>query len=280
MRSGMSLSDRVGYEMKSFSGEYAVYGNDFKGNMVKMNCDSPWESASCIKVPILCEFARRVHQGTIDLSQRLKVTDFNRVGGSGLLKSLSDGIELPIIDIATLMIIVSDNTATNMMIEFLGIDNINECVSELGLKQTLLHNKIDFAKYTRLGTTTAREYGQLFEIIYQKKLYSKPVSEMVIDILSKQKYNTIMTRNLPQWLLDSENTGDDVSLKVISKSGSLDECRNDGGLIYTPYGAFVAVVFTRNFKDPIFYNDHEAYHFAPKITRLLFDHYISREGMF
>jgi len=276
----LTLENRIDYEMKSFSGEYAVYANDFNGSKIEINADEKWETASCIKVPILFEFARQLHKNSVTLKEKLKYEKKDFIIGSGILRSLSLGIELPILDVATLMIIVSDNIATNMMIDLLGIDNINECMKELGLKDTVLHNKIDFSKYDKIGTTTSREYGRLFEILYKKELYSEEISDLIIDILSKQHYNAIMSRDLPQWLLDSENTNEEEIIKIISKSGSLDDCRNDGGIIFTPYGGFVSVVFTKNFKDKIFYSDHEAYRFAPKVTRLLFDQYISKEGNF
>lgn len=280
MNKYLTLENRIDYEMKSFSGEYAVYANDLKGNLIEINCDELYETASCIKVPILCEFARQVHNNKLDMNQKLKYKEEDYVTGSGVLRSLSIGLELSILDIATLMIIVSDNIATNMMIELLGIDNINDCMKELGLKNTKLHNKLDFEKYDKLGTTTAREYGQIFEMINNKTLFSKELSEILIDILAKQHYNSIMSKELPQWLLDSENTYEEEIIKIISKSGSLDDCRNDGGVVYTPYGGFVAVVFTKNFKDKIFHAGHESYRFAPKITRLLFDQFITKEGMF
>ena len=156
------------------------------------------------------------------------------------------------------MIIISDNIATNMMIDLLGIDNINNTCNDLGLKDTVLHNKIDFEKYPKLGTTTPKDYGRLFEMIYKEELWSKELSQEMIEIFKKQHYNTMLTRNLPQYFLDSENTGDEELFSIASKSGSMDACRNDGGIVYTPYGGYVIALFTKEFVDNLYYNDHES----------------------
>lgn len=178
------------------------------------------------------------------------------------------------------MIIISDNVATNMMIDLLGIDNINNTCSDLGFKDTLLHNKIDFDKYPKLGTTTPKDYGRLFEMIYKKELWSEDLSQEMIEIFKKQHYNTILTRDLPQYFLDSENTGDEELFTIASKSGSMDACRNDGGIVYTPYGAYVISLFTKDFVDNLYYNDHEAYRFGGKVSRLIFDQYLGLKGQF
>lgn len=266
--------------MKSFSGNYAVYANDWAGNVIDVSADDVWETASCIKVPILLTLLNQIDNGEVSETLILTREDKHTVGGSGILRALSIGLQLPILDVATLMIIVSDNIATNMLIDFLGVDTINSFMKSLGLKHTKLLHEIDFEKYDDLGQTTAREYGSLFERIHDKSLFSESISNKAIEILSKQHYNTLMTKGLPQWLLDSENTNDEEIIKVISKSGSLDNCRNDGGVIYTPYGDFVSVVFTKDFSDKVYHNNHESYRFGPRISRLLFDQYIALEGKF
>ncbi len=271
------LINRIDYEMKSFSGRYAVYANDFKSN-IEVNSDELWESASCIKTFILAALMHEVNQGNLDLDNQLTYKKEHHVNGSGILQSLSVGLELPIRDVATLMIIVSDNIATNMLIDLIGLSTINDHICVLGFSQTKLFNKLDFDQYSRLGQTTAREYGQLFEMIYKGSIYTKKLCCEMLDILSKQHYNSLLSRKLPQWLLDAENTGEEEVLKIASKSGSMDNCRNDGGVIFTPFGDFIVVVFTKDFKDKIYYSDHESYRFAPNITRMLFDQFIAKKG--
>ena len=141
-----------------------------------------------------------------------------------------------------------------------------------------LHNKLDFEKYKLLGTTTPQDYGRLFEMIAQGQLWSAEISQEMVEILRKQHYNRMLTKNMAQYLAP-EDDGEEL-IYIASKSGSMNACRNDGGIVYTPYGNYVVVVFTKEFSDPLYYNDHESYHFGARISRLLFDQYIAREGSF
>jgi beta-lactamase class A len=90
----------------------------------------------------------------------------------------------------------------------------------------------------------------------------------------------MLTRDLPQYYLDSENTGDEELIYIASKSGSMNACRNDGGIVSTPYGAYAIALFTKEFMDSLYYDDHESYRFGGKVTRLMFDNYISLKGKF
>lgn len=276
----LTLASRIKAINYSFSGTMGVYANDFKGNIIEVNADECFETASCIKVPILAALLRRVHEGMLNLKDKIDYKQENYVNGSGILRALSVGLELSILDFATLMIIVSDNIATNTLIELLGIDMINETCERLGLKETRLHNKIDFEAYRQLGTTTPREYAKIFELAYEKKLWDAEMSDLFVEILKKQHYNTMLTKDLTPYYFNSEDTGDEELISIASKSGSMDACRNDGGLFYTPYGGYAITILTKDFRDPLYYSEHESYQFGPKVSRLILDHYLSREGSF
>src|SRR5665647_3032405 len=104
----ISIESRIKAINYSFSGIMGIYADDFKGNTIEINADEEFETASCIKVPILVELLRNINEGKICLTDKLKYNKENFVVGSGILRSLSYGLELSIIDYATLMIIVSD----------------------------------------------------------------------------------------------------------------------------------------------------------------------------
>lgn len=276
----LSLKSRIEAEVYNFSGKIGLYANDFNGNIIEINSNEKFETASTIKVFILAELYRQIHEGKIDSNEILKYNEENYVVGSGVLRSLDPGVEMTAKSVATLMIIISDNIATNMLIERLGVDNINKTCRDLGLNDTVLHNKIDFRTYDKLGTTTPRDYGKFFEMLYKKELWSKEVSEEMIGILKEQQYNTILTRDLPQYFLDSENTGDEELIYIASKSGSMDACRNDGGIIQTPFGGYVISIFTKDFSDNLYHSNHESYRFGAKVSRLMFDQYLALNGAF
>ena len=276
----LSLETRIKAEVTSFSGDLSLYANDFKGNIIDINADEKFEAASTIKTYILIDLFRKVFEGKKDLNEKLQYTEENFVEGSGILRSLDYGVELTVKDYATLMIIVSDNVATNVVIDYLGIDSINNTINDMGLKNTILHNKIDFETYPKLGTTTPRDYGLVFEKICKEELWSPEISREMLEIFEKQQYNSMLTRGLPQYYLDSENTGDEELITIASKSGSMNACRNDGGIVTTPYGKYVLALFTKNFKDPLYYIDHESTVFGSKVSRLFFDQYIGLKGKF
>lgn len=274
----LTLESRIEANIVSFSGKMGLYVNDFNGNTIEINADEEFETASCVKIFILVELFRRVHEGTTQLTDKLTYTKCNFVNGSGVIRSLTEGLELSINDYATLMIIVSDNIATNILIEYLGVENINKTIRSLGLKKTLLHNKIDFNKYDKLGTSTPREYASIFEKVYRHELWSKEMSEKFIEILKMQHYNSMLSKEIPPYYLDSEDTGDEELIYIISKSGSMNSCRNDGGLFYTPYGGYAISLFTKEFYDPIYHNEHESYIYGPKVSNLILNHYLSLKG--
>lgn len=276
----LSLEARVKAEVYNYSGKIGLYANDFKGNIIEINSEDKFETASTIKSYILAEFYRQVYEKKIDRNKVLKYEKENFVVGSGVLRDLDFGVEMTAKSFATLMIVISDNIATNIMIDLLGIDNINNTISDLGFKDTMLHNKIDFEQYSKLGTTTPKDYGRLFELIYKKELWSPELSEEMLEIFKNQHYNTMLTRNLPQYFLDSENTGDEELIYIASKSGSMDACRNDGGIVNTPGGGYVISLFTKEFVDNLYYNEHESYRFGGKVSRLMFDQFIGLGGSF
>lgn len=274
----LSLESRINAEVYNFSGNIGLYANDFKGNIIQINSDEKFEAASTIKAFILGEFYRQIYEKKIDKNKILRYGKEDYVVGSGILRDLDCEIEMTAKNFAILMIILSDNIATNILIDLLGIDNINNTCEYLGFQNTTLHNKIDFDRYDKLGTTTPRDYGRFFELLYKGELWSKEISDEIIDIFKNQHYNTMLTNSLPQYFLDSENTGDEELIFIASKSGSMDNCRNDGGIIYTPYGGYAISLFTKNFADNLYYNKHESYRFGGRVSRLIFDQYLSLKG--
>lgn len=274
----LDLEARIKAEVYNYSGKLSLYANDFHGNVIEINSEEEFESASCIKLFILAEFFRLIHEKTIDPEQLLTYEKKHYVTGSGVLRAMEPGVQLSAKNFAVLMTIISDNIATNVLIDFLGLDNINKTCKVLGFEQTTLHNPIDFETYETLGTTTPKDFGRCFDMLYKEQLWSPELSRQMLDILGNQQYNTLLTKEFAPYFLDSEDTGDEELIRVVSKSGSMDECRNDGGIIYTPFGGYVIAIFTKDFKDPLYHQEHESNLFGSKVSRLVFDHYVSLKG--
>ena len=273
----LSLEKRIEVELKSYDGTMGIYINDLKGNVISMNADEPFETASTIKVYILAALFDAIEKGKASLSDMLEYKAEHTIDGSGVMSSLEVGTVLSVKNLATLMIIVSDNIATNILIDYLGVDNINACIQSLGCKDTILHNPIDFEKYDKLGTSTPRDYGSMFERMAQGTLISPNASEQMLAICKQQHYNSMLTKSIPAYYLDPDNFDEEI-IYVASKSGSMNACRNDGGIVSTPYGKYVIVLFNKEFSDAMYYPEHPATVFGAKVSRLIFDQFIALEG--
>lgn len=273
----LTLEERIEAELKSYDGTMGLYMDDLKGNVITRFPDEPFETASTIKVYILAALFDAIEQGKASLKDMLTCEERFWIDGSGILGSLEVGTTLSVKNVATLMIIVSDNIATNMLIDYLGIDSINACIQKLGCKATKLHNVLDFAKYHQLGTTTPRDYASMFVRIANRTLVSPEASQQMWEILSQQHYNSMIVKSLPQFYVDPDNY-DEQLFWFASKSGSMNACRNDGGIITTPYGSYVIVMLNKNFSDKQYYPEHPATVFGSRVSRLIFDQYLTLEG--
>jgi len=274
----LTLEKLIEAELKSYDGTMAVYVDDLRGGRVEILPDEKFETASTIKAYILTWLFKCIEDGTASLEDELEYKESQFVDGSGVFRDLSFGTKMPVRNVATLMIIISDNIATNMLIDYLGLDNINNGIHAMGFTDTILHNPIHFDRYHQLGTTTPRNYADLFGRLAKDTLLSHESNQAMLDIYRRQHYNSMLTRGFPPYFLDSEDTGDEELIWVASKSGSMDACRSDGGIVHTPYGSYVIVLMNKDYSDNIYYNDHPAYLFGSRVSRLILDRYLALEG--
>ncbi|MGL6221899.1 MAG: serine hydrolase [Lacrimispora sphenoides] len=279
MDSRLTLEKRIEAEIMSYDGKMGIYLDDFHGNVIAIHADEAFETASTIKTYILACLFDEVEKGIKSLEDMIEYKEEHVVDGSGVLPDLEPGAMLRVKDAATLMIIVSDNIATNMMIDYLGLERINQCIKALGCKDTVLHNPIHFEQYDRLGTSTPEDYASIFIRLAKGELISPGADEKMLDILKKQHYNSMITKDFPPFYMDSDNT-DDILISVASKSGSMDACRNDGGLVFTPYGPYAIVMFHKEFSDAMYYPAHPATVFGARVSRMILDQFLALEGRF
>lgn len=188
--------------------------------------DLPLIAASVIKLPIMVEAFNQANQGLLDLMEPVRVDPADRLPSCGALTYLHEGVTLPWIDLITLMIIVSDNTATNLLIERLGIDSINATMASMGLTGSRLNRKLFRPELSRQGIenrVTARDMGILLEKIYRGEAVSKEASQKMLNILSHQQLNGKM----PFYL----HTQD---VKCAHKTGEDDGITHDVGIVFAP----------------------------------------------
>ena len=199
------------------------------GGTVRYRSDSPCKTASIIKLPMLCHIAQCVEEGANRWDEALIVTDEEKVGGSGILKEMGAGLTLTLRDVCVLMTIISDNTATNMLIEKFGVKPFNERMRSLGLPFTTLFRKsyspdTDESREFGFGKTTADEMLTLMSLLSQGNIGSPECSAEIVGILAEQNYQDGIPRFLPSgW-------------RYAGKTGAVDAVRNDVGLVTSPSG--------------------------------------------
>ena len=206
-----------------------------KNNGFSVNGDKKVLSASMIKLLILAELMKKIFENKFSLSDTVMMANFMKIGGDGVLKELNTGHHFTLKELATLMIIVSDNQATNILIDFLGMENINQLGKELDLKETFLGRKMMDAEARKKGYdnyTCADDISLLLKLIYQEKLINKEASQLILDILLRQQQGERLQRYLPS------------DIKIAHKCGDLDNLENDGGIIWLGDRADILVVLT------------------------------------
>lgn len=278
----ITLEKRIDAELCGLDATMCVYADDLRGHVVERGADEPFESASTIKIFVLGCLYDQAEQGKASLDEVLTYEDRHFVDGSGMIRSLGPGAKLRAGDVATLMIICSDNIATNMLIDYLGLDTINAFIRSIGCGATTLHRRLASDNWGEpLGTITPRDMGRFFALLARGELVSPAASAAMRTILRQQHYNAMLTGNLPPYYTDAEESGADPDLiYTASKSGSMDACRNDGGLVHTPYGDYVVVLMCKDFANKLEVNDHPAFLYGARVSRLLFDQYLALEGSF
>ena len=206
-----------------------------KNNVFSINGDKKVLSASTIKLLILAELMKKISENKFSLSDTIMIADSMKTGGDGVLKELNTGHHFTLKELATLMIIVSDNQATNILIDFLGMKNINQLGREVDLKETFLGRKMMDIEARKKGYdnyTCADDISLLLKLIYQEKLINKEASQLMLDILLRQQQGERLQRYLPS------------DIKIAHKCGDLDNLENDGGIIWLGNKAYILVVLT------------------------------------
>ncbi len=189
----------------------------------------PVASASTIKLPILVHAALCVHKGLLSWDAPLTLREEDKVGGMGVLRNFRTPHALSLHDACYLMTAVSDNTATNLVIDLVGIDAVNGTVGRLGLRHTCLNRKAfapdtDQSRPFGLGVTTAHDMGILLHEIWRPKLLPEAVADEVRQMLALQQDLVGIARVLPPgWIYSG-------------KTGRTEEVRGDVGWVCAPDG--------------------------------------------
>ena len=205
--------------------------------------DEVFAQASSIKITVLANLYLQAQQGKLKLTDLYTVQTSDLVPDSDIVNGLTPGVtRITLRDLATMMVAVSDNSATNVLIDRVGMQNVNAMLDGLGLSHTRLRRKmmdLEAAKQGRENISTPREMMTLLDAIYHGKLLNKESTGDFFKMLSTNKQSFI-PRDLPP------------DLKVANKPGELEAVRNDSGIVFVegrPYVICVMTGFLRNERD-------------------------------
>ncbi len=270
-----TLPPEVQAVIDQYKGQLYFAAKNLKsGETIGFRSDSKVQTASVIKVPVLAALFDQAAEHRLALEDLVACTDSNRVEGSGILQNLGSGLQLTLRDAAALMIIVSDNTATNMLIDKMGVAAVNAYLRKIGLRDTTLFRKVfkpatgtltDEQKKWGLGVTTPEEMLALLEKLYRKQILDQPACEEIISIMKQQTDRAQIPRYLvgPAW----------EKVEVANKTGALDRVRNDVGIVFTPAGDYILSLFAQESEDRRWTVDNEATLALARLSLALLTHF-------
>ena len=267
-----TLDERIRPLIQAHEGQVAVAVKHLeKGEGFAWRADAPMPTASLIKFPVMIEAYRQAEVGNIDLAEPVTLRDEDKVPGSGILTPhFSAGASFALRDAIRLMIAFSDNTATNLVLDQIGLAATARCMEELGCPNTKIHAKV-FKRETSifpersqkfgLGSTTAAEMLKLLELLHARKLVNAEASEKMREHLLTCDDRLKFRRLLPE------------GTKLAHKTGSVDDIRTDAGIIESPAGPIALCVLTRENKDTRWADDNAGDVLCAKIARAVYDHF-------
>ncbi len=274
---GDKLDAEVKAKTANFRGKVSLYARNLNsGKSYSLVGDQPVRTASTIKLAIMVECFAEAAEGKLDLNERLKLTSDEKVSGSGVLQDLSAGDEFPIRDLIDLMIVLSDNTATNLILNRIGGDAVNIRMEQLGLQQTRVMRKIlgdrdDLKPFptgiTRegakpenkkwgIGRSSSREMVMLLERMFKGELIDKASSDAMLAVLKKQRDHDGIVRDLKD-------------ITVANKTGALDHLRSDVGIVYSAGGPIAMAITVEEVPDIDWTPENPAQLLIARVSELL-----------
>jgi len=197
--------------------------------------DEVFAQASSIKITVLVNLYLQAQQGKLKLTDLYTVQSSDLVPDSDIMNGLTPGVtRVTLRDLATMMVAVSDNSATNVLIDRVSMQNVNAMLDSLGLTHTRLRRKmmdLQAAKEGRENISTPREMMQLLDAIFHGKVLNKESTADFFKVLSTNK-SSFIPRDLP------------ADLKIANKPGELEAVRNDSGIVFVEGRPYVICVMT------------------------------------
>lgn len=192
----------------------------------------PLRPASMIKVFVLAKVMQDSKDGLLSLDELIPITAENIVGGAGSIAGEGVGAKVPIRKAVELMIIESDNTATNILIDKIGLENLNQYIKSNGYNDTVIHHKM-MLQTEQSNLSSVADLGMLFKKIYESKCVDEFHDNLMVSYLLKQQDKECFPSALPYW-------------NIAHKTGEVSNLYDDGGIFFGSQGDFILVIMNDN----------------------------------
>ncbi|HWN11329.1 MAG TPA: serine hydrolase [Pyrinomonadaceae bacterium] len=268
--SKLTVDQRVRAELAQFKGKVNLFAKNLDtGAIYDLGGDERVATASTIKIAVMVEAFSRVAEGKAKWTDELALTKDKKVGGAGILQEFSDGLRLTFRDGVTLMMVLSDNTATNLVIDVLTADAVNQRMESLGFKETRLMRRVfgggesaegkkEESKRFGLGRTTPREMVAIMEKFERGEIINPAASKEMLDLMKREQGTNGIWRG--QWRAPKA-----------TKSGALDALRSNVGIIYHPRGRIALAITCHEIPEVSWTVDNPAMLLMSRVSEILID---------
>jgi len=269
-QSNTNLESRVRAEIDPFKGKVFLFAKNLDtGQTYSFNGDERVRTASTIKIAVMIEVFARVADGRAKWTDELILTPAARYAGSGILPELSDGLRLTLRDCVRLMMTLSDNTATNMVLDYLSTDAVNERMESLGFKQTRIMRRVGSGGESKagkepdnrrfgLGATTQHEMVEIMAKLEGGEIVNKEASKEMIDLMKREQARYAIGRSIPE-------------VPMASKYGALDALRSCVAILYTKQGKIAIAITVDDMPKPLWSVDNPAYLLMSRLSLIVID---------
>lgn len=231
--------------LESRIGEYAFFFEDLKsGYVYGYNENVSMTAAGCMKLPIAISLIKAVEDKKVDFMDRIKIESRDKVYGTGIIHEFNER-DYTVFELLVIMLIQSDNTAANKIIDIVGIEQINEDILTMGLKNTKLNRKTADERVIVSdieNTTSAYDLSKIWKHLYSGTFLSKDNGQMLIDILRRQQIKNKLALYIP----------DDLKVEISSKTGDKKGVENDTALIQLSKGTFAFTVLSQGIPNSVY----------------------------
>lgn len=269
------LDNQVKTLVGSFKGKVSLFAKNLDtGETYALNADERVRTASTIKIAVMIEAYARVAEGKLKWTDEIVLTKEKKVGGSGILNELSDNLRLTLRDAVNLMMILSDNSATNLVLDVVTTDAVNARMESLGIKNIKIMRKV-FAggesaagkdpenKKFGLGMATPREMVLLMEKLERGEVVSPVLSKEMIELMKREQGRNAIGRSL--W-----------DVPMASKYGALDRLRSSVAILYTKNGRIAVAISCDEMPETMWSVDNPAYLLMSRLSEVFVNGLVKR----